>query len=133
MNPKPTPPQFTDADLDRALSTGSDSILPSSGFAENVMAAVHEETSVPAPIPFPWKRAVPGFIAIAAAIGLLLAVIPATLHSAFTAPHPAASPILWHSIVPALVSHGNNATWISASVAICLACLLFCRRLIAPR
>ena len=31
MNPNPANPQLAEADLDRALATASDSILPSSG------------------------------------------------------------------------------------------------------
>ncbi len=130
MNPKPTYPQLTEADLDRALSSGSDSILPSSGFALSVMAAFHEEAAAPAPIPFPWKRAVPGLIAVVAAIGLLLAAIPTVLRS--LASQPAAA-IPWHMAAPVLAHHGNGATWISASLLLSLACLLFCRRLIARR
>ncbi len=130
MNPKPTDPQLTEADLDRALSSGSDSILPSSGFALSVMTAVREEAAAPAPIPFPWKRAVPGLIAVVAALGLLLAAIPTLLRS--LASQPAAT-ISWHMAAPALAKHGNGATWISASLILSLACLLFCRHLIARR
>jgi hypothetical protein len=36
-------------------------ILPSSGFLASVMERVKEESQVPAPIPFPWKRTIPGF------------------------------------------------------------------------
>jgi hypothetical protein len=48
-------------DLDRILSQ-EDAILPSSGFTARVMDAVTEEASATVPIPFPWKRAVPGLI-----------------------------------------------------------------------
>ena len=130
MNPKATHPQLTEADLDRALGPSSDSILPSSGFALGVMAAIHEEAAAPVPIPFPWKRAVPGFIAVAAAIGLLLAAIPALLRS--LAARPAVT-IPWHMATPVLVNHGSNATWITASLLLSLAGLLFCHHLIARR
>ena len=47
-------------ELDRILSK-ADEIMPSSGFTANVMDAVQREFSAPPPIPFPWRRAVPGF------------------------------------------------------------------------
>ena len=52
-------------ELDRILSK-ADEIVPSSGFAANVMDAVRRESSAPPPIRFPWQRAVPGFGAAAA-------------------------------------------------------------------
>lgn len=58
-------------DLDRALA--EEDIVPSSGFVAAVMTAVLEEAQTPAPIPFPWTRALTGF---AAAISLVL-VVPA--------------------------------------------------------
>ena len=70
-NPKTPNPQLTDAQLDAALGAEHDGILPSSGFADAVMFAVQAEA--PAPIPFPWRRAIPGMIAAAGALGLLVA------------------------------------------------------------
>ncbi len=46
-------------DLDRILA-GESGIEPSSGFAETVMDAVRAEAARPAPIPFPWRRLLPG-------------------------------------------------------------------------
>jgi hypothetical protein len=48
-------------EIDRILSREG-GILPSSGFAVSVMDAVRREASAPAPIPFPWKRALPGLV-----------------------------------------------------------------------
>jgi hypothetical protein len=47
--------------LDRVLTTDEE-IVPSSGLAGAVMEAVRRETSRPMPIPFPWKRALPGLL-----------------------------------------------------------------------
>jgi hypothetical protein len=52
-------------ELERILSR-ADEIVPSSGFAANVMDAVQRESAAPPPIRFPWRRAVPGFGAAAA-------------------------------------------------------------------
>jgi hypothetical protein len=46
-------------DIDLIL-TRDDNIVPSSGFTASVMDAVTREANTPPPIPFPWKRALPG-------------------------------------------------------------------------
>jgi hypothetical protein len=38
-------------------SGGEEELLPSSGFVASVMDRVRQEAALPAPIPFPWKRA----------------------------------------------------------------------------
>jgi hypothetical protein len=50
-----------DHELDRILSV-EDELVPSSGFLPGVMDRVRMEASAPAPIPFPWKRALPGLL-----------------------------------------------------------------------
>lgn len=57
-------------EIDRILSR-EDEILPSSGFAVSVMDAVRREAAAPPPIPFPWKRAIPGLVAA----GVVLAIV----------------------------------------------------------
>ena len=37
-------------------------LVPSSGFLASVMGSVEAEARMPAPIPFPWKRAIPGIL-----------------------------------------------------------------------
>jgi hypothetical protein len=59
-----------DPDIDRALCTADDDIVPSSGFAEAVMATIEREAAAPPPIRFPWMRALPGILA--AIISLLV-------------------------------------------------------------
>ena len=54
--------------LDRILA-GEEELKPSSGFAESVMAQVMEESAAPPPIPFPWKRMLPGFVLALAVFG----------------------------------------------------------------
>jgi hypothetical protein len=46
-------------DIDRILSR-NDKMVPSSSFTASVMEAVTREATAPSPIPFPWKRALPG-------------------------------------------------------------------------
>jgi len=54
-------------EIDRILAH-EEELLPSSGFAASVMDAVRREAAVPPPIPFPWKRALPGLVAAAVAL-----------------------------------------------------------------
>jgi hypothetical protein len=58
-------------EIDHILSR-EDEILPSSGFAVSVMDAVRREAAVPPPIPFPWKRALPGLLVAGFALVLVL-------------------------------------------------------------
>lgn len=60
-------------EIDHILSR-EDEILPSSGFLASVMDSVQREAAAPPPIPFPWKRAVPGLAAACCALALVLAV-----------------------------------------------------------
>ena len=53
--------------LDHVLAKDAE-IVPSSGFTNAVMEAVRGEASVPLPIPFPWKRALPGLVLSAFAL-----------------------------------------------------------------
>ena len=59
-------------EFDRIMQ--EEEILPSSGFAASVMEAVRREAAVPPPIPFPWKRALPGALFAAATLIGILAV-----------------------------------------------------------
>ncbi len=54
-------------ELDRILRD-EDELVPSSGFLASVMERVETEAMAPPPIPFPWKRALPGFIVAAAVL-----------------------------------------------------------------
>src|SRR5271170_6625989 len=45
-----------------AILAGEEQLVPSSGFLSSVMERVQEEAAAPPPIPFPWKRAVPGMV-----------------------------------------------------------------------
>ena len=57
--------------LDRILLE-EDLLVPSSGFAESVMAAIQERAAEPAPIPFPWKLALPGIAGFLMGIAVIV-------------------------------------------------------------
>jgi hypothetical protein len=61
-------------DIDHMLSN-EDSIVPSSGFAASVMETVRRDAETPPPIPFPWKRALPGLVSCAGALITLLVIV----------------------------------------------------------
>jgi hypothetical protein len=71
-------------ELDRILSA-RDEIIPSCGFVDAVMDVVRHEAAAPPPIPFPWKRALPG-LAVAAVALVSLVVEAVQSFSPATAP-----------------------------------------------
>src|SRR5215467_10118952 len=64
-------------EFDRIMQ--QEEILPSSGFAASVMEAVRAEAAAPPPIPFPWKRALPGAIFAAATLLTILVICTVNL------------------------------------------------------
>ncbi len=144
MNPRTATPNsadnpLTDAAFDAALC--DDTILPSSGFAASVMAAVESQSTVPAALAFPWKRALPGLAAAVAVLLLLLGVLITAavhmFHAAPSAPTPSApsaglSAFDWHLQLQPLL-HGTPSSglfWLVLALALSGLCLLLCRRLI---
>jgi hypothetical protein len=118
-----------DHDLDRILSRGEE-IVPSSGFLDVVMDAVRAEASTPPPIPFPWKRALPGMIAAVVALGLL--VIAGAGQSGM-APSPVTA-ALSRRIESALESpSGMAAGWTLAGLLLSLAAVKLSARAVSGR
>ena len=54
--------------IDRILAS-EEELVPSSGFLAAVMERVREEAAAPPPIPFPWRRALPGILLAAGGLG----------------------------------------------------------------
>jgi len=50
-----------DETIDRILAS-EEALLPSSGFTAAVMDRIREEAAAPQPIPFPWRRVIPGIV-----------------------------------------------------------------------
>ena len=91
---------MTNDDLDRILSSNKDDILPSSGLVGSVMEAIRSEAATPPPIPFPWKRALPGLAAAGVAlVCLLYLVMVQVLHGAFVVALTADVPAGWTPII----------------------------------
>jgi hypothetical protein len=109
--------------LDAMLAL-EEEITPSSGFLSAVMERVQEEASAPPPIPFPWKRAVPGIALVAGVFGwlgmeLVRAGVPAIGQSLPSTVQ----------IPPGLIQPMEQAGWVGLALAVSLASWLLGRRL----
>lgn len=114
-------------DLDRILSEEID-IVPSPGFASGVMYAVRREAAVPPPIPFPWKRALPGLAAGALALVAMIVVLVKN------AARPASAAPIQSTLLPALahavdVAQSYGIGWILLTILVTLACVTLSMRL----
>ena len=92
---------MTDDDLDRILSK-EETIAPSARFVASVMVAVRRENTTPAPLLFPWKRALPGIAAAIVSIVLLCAAISSSLAEPRTS---------WHAGIMFSGWNGATAAW----------------------
>jgi len=113
--------QHDENEIDRILSR-EDEILPSSGFAVSVMAAVRSEAAAPLPIPFPWKRALPGLVVAGLALALVLvagivAIVQlgrASTTAQFSTSLPSVMPPLFHG------GTGSAAIWTAMALLMTL-------------
>jgi len=123
-------------EINRILSD-EDEILPSSGFAVSVMDAVRREAAVPPPIPFPWKRALPGLVVGGLALVLVLVagvVAIAQLGRASTTAQFSTSLSL-PSLMP-LILHGgmeSAASWTVLALLVALVSVKLSMRMAAGR
>jgi hypothetical protein len=113
--------------LDRVLAA-EEELVPSSGFAAAVMARVRQESVMPEPIAFPWKRVLPAAIVVAIGfawcVGQLMRMGIAT----------AAVPMLIR-LQPALFVNPRveSVVWAAAALALSAVPWLIARRLVRHR
>jgi hypothetical protein len=121
-----------DEEIDRVLSL-KDEILPSSGFAASVMEAVRREAAAPPPIPFPWKRALPGLVVAGFALALVLVagVVAITQRASttpqFSAPLPSVMPPIFHGGIE------SAAMWTALALLVALVSVKFSMRMASGR
>jgi hypothetical protein len=111
--------QITDP-LDAVLLAefnSAEQLRPSSGFAHSVMDAIHEEATVPPPIPFPWKLFLPGAIAI------LCALVALVIWAARGSSAPAAVSNFTLAL-PSLISTNSMLGWIALALLLTLIAVL---------
>ncbi len=109
--------------LDAILAT-EEAIVPSSGFLAAVMERVEDESRAPAPIPFPWKRALPGFVLTVGVFGWGTEELVRLGAPALKA-HPMAMPHVSFAMTRPL----EQAGWVALALGISLASWLLARRL----
>ena len=102
---------MTDDDLDRILSK-EETIAPSARFVASVMVAVRRENTTPAPLLFPWKRALPGIVAAIVSIALLCSAISNSLAAPTTS---------WHAGIMLSGWNGVTAVWIAVAAIVSVA------------
>ena len=114
---------MTDERIDAILGA-EEELVPSSGFLAAVMERVQAEAAAPPPIPFPWKRFVPGFVLAAGVMGwgaveFARSLGPAMATVKLSQPHVSA----------AVARPLEQAGWVAAALAVSLVSYLFSRRM----
>jgi hypothetical protein len=128
MNTKPGDLKKTSASsIDRILA-GEEELIPASGFVSSVMERVKEEARVPAPMAFPWRRAVPGMVLAAGVFGwggfeIARQATAAAGALDFTGPQ---LPANWQAN---LTQPYGAAGWVVIALGISLASWIFSRRI----
>jgi len=107
-----------------SILAAEEELIPSSGFLSAVMERVTEEARVPAPFPFPWARAIPGFLLALGVFGwggfeLVRLAVPAVRELALTQPH----------LSTAMELPLEQAGWVVLALAASLASWMLSRRL----
>jgi hypothetical protein len=112
-----------------------DEILPSSGFAASVMDVVRREAAAPPPIPFPWKRALPGLLASGLALTLILVAGPMVIARLWRASATAQFSTSLPSVMPPIF-HGDMesaVTWAAMALLIALVSVKLSMRLVSGK
>jgi len=109
--------------IDRILAS-EEELVPTSGFLASVMERVREEATAPPPIPFPWKRAIPGITLLTGTLGwgafaLVRHGLPAASELSLTPPH----------LTAAFDQSLEQAAWVALALGVSLFSWLLSKRL----
>jgi hypothetical protein len=112
-----------DAAIDRILAS-EEELIPSSGFTTSVMERIEQDSAVPPPILFPWKRAIPGILLSVGVFGwggfeFVRLGVPALSSITVALPHLTAA-----SMRPI-----ESAGWVAMALGVSLVSWLLSRRL----
>jgi hypothetical protein len=113
--------------LDSILGT-EEELAPSSGFVSAVMERVREEAAAPKPIPFPWKRVMPG--AVVAIGGLLWIGVEVVRHGPGGLPDMGVMAAPWMHASLQLNGTLEDAGWVAAALGVSLLSWVLARRMI---
>jgi hypothetical protein len=100
-------------------------LVPSSGFAASVMERVREEAAAPPPIPFPWKRAVPGMVVAAGVFGWSAVELVRFAGPALVQIRHTQAPVVVNAT---MVQPLEQASWVVAALAVSLITWVVSRR-----
>lgn len=122
-----------DTEIGRILA-GEEALIPSSGFVGAVMERVRQEAALPAPLPFPWKRAIPLLLLVCVSIGGSTVELVRIGMQGFDLTAPSQSAQSWLTTFPPhlsgnLVQPIEQAGWVALALGVSLLCWLFSRRL----
>ncbi|MGA8743466.1 MAG: hypothetical protein WB561_19910, partial [Terracidiphilus sp.] len=112
--------------LDRVLST-EEELAPSSGFVSVVMERVREEAAAPKPIPFPWKRVLPGAVVSVGGVAWIGFQIA---RQGLMHPPDLGSPVELFAHAPLQTGTLESAGWVAAALGVSLLSWLLARRMI---
>ena len=114
-------------DQDRldAILADEGEIVPSSGFLARLMDKIEDEAVAPPPIPFPWKRFLPGFVLAGGVLGW------GAVETVRYAMHEAAGgfPLPKIQMATGLSAPMQQAGWVVGALAVSAASWLLSRRL----
>jgi hypothetical protein len=111
-------------DLDHLLSHEAE-IVPSSGFTASVLNLVRAQAQAPPPIPFPWKRALPGMAAAVLSLAWIVFACVAVFSSSGD------GEVLVLSVPPALQHLWHAASWVLIALVTTVVSLLFSWRFVS--
>jgi hypothetical protein len=120
----------TNNNLDRILAA-EEELAPSSGFAASVMDRVREEAVAPKPIPFPWKRVVPG--AVLAVGGVVWMGVEVARQGVKALPSVGSPVELFAHVPQQMAGTLEDAGWVAAALGVSLLSWLLARRMIGSR
>jgi hypothetical protein len=116
------------------ILAGEEALMPSSGFVASVMGRVRQEAALPAPLPFPWKRAIPLLLLACGGIGWSTVELVRIGMRGFDLTAFGQSAQGWLTVAPPHLS-GNlvypleQAGWVALALGISLLSWLVSRRL----
>jgi hypothetical protein len=114
--------------LDRILGA-EEALAPSSGFMSAVMERVREEAAAPAPIPFPWKRVLPGAVVAFGGVAWIgVEVVRQAMRAGVPDLHVLS--VLPSHVSPQVTGTFEDAGWAAAALCVSLLSWLLARRMI---
>ncbi len=113
--------------LDRILRA-EEELAPSSGFVSAAMERVREEAAAPKPIPFPWKRVLPG--AVVALSGVVWIGVQVARQGLTRMPDLGSPVELWAHVPRQMTGTLEDAGWVAAALGVSLLSWLLARRMI---